>query len=269
MTFRAVALALVLAAPVGAEQIDEDGLDSLPSAQVVILGELHDNPFHHENQARAVAALEPAALVFEMLTEAQAERVTPELRGDEAALEEALGWADSGWPDFSMYYPIFAAAPDARVFGAAIPRDRLRQSIREGTTEALGRDAARFGLDMPLPEAQQATREAMQMEAHCNALPESLLPGMVLGQRMRDAALARAALDALEATGGPVALITGNGHARNDWGVPAKLALAQPLVTVLSLGQLEAPPGADGPPPYDLWLITDTPEREDPCAAFR
>jgi len=258
-----------LSAPVAAGQITPDAVADLPDAQVVILGELHDNPHHHENQADAVAALAPTALVFEMLTEAQAARATPEARADRAALEKALGWAESGWPDFSMYFPIFAAAPEAAIFGAAIPRDELRAAVREGSAEGFGPDGARFGLNVPLPDAQQATREAMQMEAHCNALPESLLPGMVLAQRMRDAALARAALEALASTGGPVAVITGNGHARNDWGIPAKLALAAPEVSVLSIGQLETQDDTVDAPPFDLWLVSPAPEREDPCAAFR
>jgi len=63
-----------LSAPVAAGQITPDAVADLPDAQVVILGELHDNPHHHENQADAVAALAPTALVFEMLAEAQAAR---------------------------------------------------------------------------------------------------------------------------------------------------------------------------------------------------
>ena len=89
---------------------------------VHVLGEVHDNPAHHAEQARRVTEIVPAALVFEMLTEAQAARALPELRGDPTALEEALGWAESGWPDFTMYYPVFAAAPEARILGAAVPR---------------------------------------------------------------------------------------------------------------------------------------------------
>ena len=85
---------------------------------VHVLGEVHDNPTHHAEQARRVTEIVPAALVFEMLTEAQAARALPELRGDPTALEEALGWAESGWPDFTMYYPVFAAAPEARILGA-------------------------------------------------------------------------------------------------------------------------------------------------------
>ncbi|RBI87167.1 hypothetical protein DRV85_03320 [Rhodosalinus halophilus] len=258
-------LALLHAAPGLTDEVGRDALTDLPAAEVVILGEVHDNPWHHENQAAAVAALGPAAIVFEMLTPEQADRVTPELMTDAPALAEALDWAESGWPDFAMYAPIFAAAPQARVFGAAVPREALREVVAgEG---GLPEDAPRWGLDAALPAEQQTAREAMQAEAHCDALPESMLPGMVRAQRVRDAALARAALRALDETGGPVAVITGNGHARTDWGIPAKLARAAPGISVLSVGQLEAAPEAD--PPYDLWLVTPEAERPDPCAAFR
>jgi uncharacterized iron-regulated protein len=93
-----------------------------------------------------------------------------------------------------------------------------------------------------------------------------VLPGMVEAQRLRDAALARAALEAMTATGGPVVVITGNGHARRDLGIPSVLALAAPKLRVLSIGQLEGSAGQDQP--FDLWVVTGTVARGDPCAAF-
>ena len=41
-------------------------LTALPAAaqDVVILGEVHDNPAHHAEQAAQVAAIQPRALVF-------------------------------------------------------------------------------------------------------------------------------------------------------------------------------------------------------------
>ena len=239
----------------------------LPPAQVVVLGEVHDNPQHHVNQAAAVAALAPTALVFEMLTPQQAARVTPALIGDGPALAEALEWEASGWPDFTLYHPIFLAAPAARVYGAAFDREAIVGTAKGGAARMFGPDAARFGLAEPLAEADLADRVAEQAEAHCGALPPGMLPGMVEVQRLRDAGLARAALKALEETGGPVAVITGNGHARTDRGLPAALAVAAPEVTILTLGQFEAPP--EGDPPFDLWLVTAPAERDDPCAAFR
>jgi hypothetical protein len=178
-----------------------------------------------------------------------------------------LGWEASGWPDFAMYYPIFVAAGDARVVGAAAPMEDVRAAVRTGAGAVFGADAARFGLDAPLPAPEQMLREAGQLMAHCNALPAEALPGMVEAQRLRDGWLARAALAALEDTGGPVVVITGNGHARADWGVPALLKVAAPEVEVLALGQFED--AAEAAPPFDLWLVTDPVDRPDPCAVFR
>ncbi len=256
-----VALVAALGLPAGAE---------VPRADVVILGEVHDNPAHHEWQAEAVAALQPAALVFEMLLPEQAEAVTPELRMDAEALEAALGWEARGWPDFGMYHPLFTAAPEAQVFGADLPHDTVRAALSDGAAavfeEVFDVPAADFGLDAPLPAVQQEAREALQDAAHCHALPEAVLPGMVEAQRLRDAAIAHAVIEAHAATGGPVAVITGSGHARTDWGVPAVLAVAAPDLSVHAVGQLESDP--DGDAPFDQLRITAPAEREDPCAAF-
>ncbi|GGH49703.1 hypothetical protein GVY41_05850 [Frigidibacter albus] len=257
----------VCAVPAFAEQIGPDALADL-RADVVILGEVHDNPVHHAHQAQAVTALAPAALVFEMLTPEQAAAVTDANRGDAAALGAALDWEASGWPDFTMYHPIFTAAPEAKIYGAALPRDEVRRSVTEGAAVILGADAERFGLTSPLPAAEQAAREADQMAAHCNAMPAEMMPGMVEAQRLRDASLARAAVQATAETGGPVAVIAGSGHARRDWGIPAALALAAPELSVLSVGQIEAEGDVEPGQPFDVWLVTEPTPREDPCAAF-
>jgi len=146
---------------------------------VVFIGEFHDNPAHHETQASRVASLAPAALVFEMLTEEQAAGATPDLRNAEDELRAALDWDAGGWPDFTMYYPILAAAPSARIYGAGVTRDAARQAMQDGFGGLMDDEAAAYGLDHPLPDDQQAVREALQMESHCNALPEDMLSGMV------------------------------------------------------------------------------------------
>ncbi|ARC90454.1 hypothetical protein B5V46_04705 [Rhodovulum sp. MB263] len=258
--------AALTATAAGAEEIGPAAFASLPAADVVVLGETHDNPEQHANQAAAVRALSPKALVFEMLTPEQAAKVTPGLRLDGVALGQALGWEASGWPDFAMYFPIFSAAPEARIFGAALPRDEVRRAVSDGSAAVFGAAAGIYGLDTPLPAAELEARVRDQREAHCNALPEPLLPGMVEAQRLRDAALARAARQALDETGGPVAVIAGNGHARIDWGLPAAFALVAKGARLISVGQIEV--AATGVPPYDYWLVTGAAERDDPCAAL-
>ncbi|WP_353473129.1 ChaN family lipoprotein [Salipiger sp. H15] len=243
-------------------------MSALMGANVVFLGEIHDNPAHHARQAELVAQIKPVALVFEMLTAEQAAQVTPALMTDAAALEAALGWDGSGWPDFSMYYPIFAAAPEAKVFGAELPRKEARALGEGDLARVFGPSAGFYGLDEPLDPDQEAARQELQMAAHCNALPLEMLPTMVNIQRLRDARLAETALEAYAELGGPVVVITGNGHARKDWGAPALLTRAAGEVSVAALGQGETGQGApDGA--FDLVEESAPAERADPCADFQ
>ncbi len=270
---RAFALGSALAAGLwAAAHADERGaafLADLVGHDVVLLGEVHGNPAHHRLQAQGVAALAPAAIVWEMLTPEQAAGLPDDLR-DASALARLLEWDQSGWPDFALYHPIMLAAPGALHLGAEITRGQTRLVFEQplaAVFEALfDQPAQPLGITTPLDDTDQAAREAMQAAAHCDALPEDLLPGMVDAQRLRDAALAAQVLAALDRTGGPVAVITGAGHVRRDIGVPRKLAHAAPDLRVLSLAMLEAEPGPDAP--FDRWIVTDAPSRADPCAAF-
>ena len=262
-----VLIATLLAGPANAGPLPADLPDRAAAAPVVIAGEVHDNPAHHVLQAELVAHLQPRALVFEMLTTAQAAVVTPDNRADQAALGAALDWANSGWPDFAMYHPIFTAAPDAVVYGAAVPRDAARAAMQTGIAAYFGAEAAAYGLTTPLPAEVQAAQEDLQQQAHCNAMPPEMLPVMVDLQRLRDAVLARETLRALDETGGPVVVITGNGHARQDVGIPAYLALLRPGLDVLTIGQQED--GAGAPGGFDILLSSPAVDRPDPCDAFR
>ncbi len=263
MRYLTFLLAILLACPGLAQGLD---IDAFAGADVIILGEVHDNPRHHAAQAEVVAALQPAALVFEMLTSAQAGLITGENRGDEAGLRAALKWDDAGWPDFSYYYPIFVAGKAARVLGAGLTRPAARKAFKTGVLLDFGAEAELYGLDRALDEAEQAARLEFQRAAHCNALPENLLAGMVELQRLRDAYLARAVVEALEAVGGPVVVITGNGHARKDRGLAVYLRAARPDVAIIAVGMAEGG-RIDGV--FDLVVSFAAEPRPDPCLAFQ
>lgn len=263
-----LALVLFLVAPIKAamssDLIPADVLNDMRQADVVILGETHDNPQHHLVQAEAVTALAPSAVVWEMLSEEGAARLTRKAVDDPEELARILQWAELGWPPLAMYLPVFQAA-DAPVYGALVPRTAARAAMETGAAAALGADAARFGLGVPLPDEEQAAREADQQASHCNAMPPEMLPKLVAVQRLRDAVLARAILRAYEETGGPIAVITGNGHARSDRGIPVFLSRVQPGLRVFTLGQSEE--GAiEGT--FDAVIDSPAAPREDPCAAF-
>jgi len=272
---RHLVFALCLSALPFSVAADEELISAFRDADIVFLGEVHDNPDHHVTQARIVAALQPDALVFEMIEAGQALAITPAVRSDPAELEALLEWEESGWPDFAMYFPILAAVPDAAIFGAGVPAEEVRRSVEDGAAAVFGDAAELFGLDRPLEAEQLALRLQLQQDAHCGAMPEALLPGMVEAQRLRDAALAEATVAALENARldddrPQVVIITGNGHAREDWGAPALLRtyFGQGRdIDIRTLGQFEAvvPDGA----PFTRVVAADPADRPDPCDSFR
>lgn len=253
----------------------------LAAADVVILGERHDNPVHHVGQAELTRLIAerrpPAALVFEMIPLTE-EPEMAELRGRGApgsAFGPLIGWEALGWPDWDMYAPILDAAPDAPVLGAAVPREAVRAALGRGAAavfaDDLGGDAARLGVDRSLPADIQAAMEEEQIVAHCNALPTEMAAPMVEAQRLRDAAFAATVLRGRELGDGPVILITGSGHGRVDRAVPYYLRAAAAELDVVSVAFVELGNGEFTPDgsPFDYVWLTEPHDRGDPCEAFR
>ena len=267
-----VTLALLSGAAPALAQEGMPYIDDLLGADVIIIGEVHDNPFHHENQAAIVRSIDPPALVFEMFGPdegGEANVLLSEMllgETDADLLADVLKWKENGWPDFDMYVPIIDGAPAAILFGGAVDRHDIAVAMESSAAEVFGEYAIDYALDEPLPEAEQAEREAMQFGAHCEAIPETLLPKMVEAQRLRDATLADTAVIAWAETYGPVVIITGNGHARADWGIPHYLRQIAPDMNVITIGQEE-----DGKPltmPFDYIMTTAGVDRGDPCEEF-
>ncbi len=257
---------------------------ALGEADVVFLGEVHDNPDHHAAQAWLTAMLAPAALAFEMIPR-EAEDALARLRregAEDGAIAAALEWEARGWPDFAMYAPILSAAPEAVVTGAEVSRAALGAAMHGGleaaAAEALGAAAGRYGLDAPLDAEAEGALVAELIASHCDAIPEAAARAMAPAQRLRDAALADAALRGRAyGGGGATVVIAGNGHARRDRGAPVYLAEAAALSSaVVGLVETAGDAGdaadwrayAGDPPLYDyLWFTAPAP-REDPCVAF-
>lgn len=254
---------------------------ALDSADVVIIGEQHDDPGHHRIQASIAAELtrraRPVVVAFEMIDETQRPTLDAFLAArprDAAALGARLDWDRSGWPDWALYRPI----ADAALAQAHPPAKPLAPA---NLPPALARDIARNGLNAAgiapglrevLRQAETRDGDALAVHAadiaasHCGMLPESALAPFALAQYARDATMAQAVVAAAAANpGARIILIAGNGHARKDVGVPRHLTRLKPGLKVLSIGLLEsATPDA----PFDHVWRTPALEREDPCAAF-
>lgn len=253
----------------------------------VLLGERHDNPDHHRLQADIVAALAAAgrrpAVVFEMIDEARQPALDAYLAGspgDAAGLGAAVGWAGSGWPDWSLYRPIAEAALAAGLALRAgnLPPGLTRAISRHGLA-VLPADRRRIlRLDQPLPAAMDAALRRDLFDAHCGALPMSAMDRLVAVQRARDAVMAGHMAAALADGQDGAVLIAGAGHTRLDRGVPATLRRLTPAEPVLAIAFMEVVTAATAPPdyadddgvlPFDYVWFTPRLSDADPCAGLR
>ncbi len=120
----------------------------------------------------------------------------------------------------------------------------------------------------PVPAAVQRAHEQAIAKGHCNLLPVDALAGMARAQIARDATLARA-IQPYAARG--VVLLTGNGHARVDVGVPYWLAPDDRAASI-AIGLLERDDAAnaeESPAVFDAYAITERAERPEPCDDLR
>lgn len=252
-----------------------DVLRRLRAADVVLLGELHDNPHHHARRAALLAAIGvPVVVVAEHLPRAAAfVRLPADAAGDtlrralEGAGFEARAWR---WP---LHEPLFTAVARAghTLQGGNLDRDAARRLAREGAG-ALPAPLRPLVDAAPLAADARAALEADLLRGHCGHLPRERSEGLVAAQRGRDAAMAAAMLAAMPSgasgTGAPVVLLAGNNHVRRDYGVPQLLSRHGAPLRVLSIAFVEPGGGASGSPPYDIVWTTPAATREDPCKAF-
>lgn len=275
-------LAGVIWDPVAGKEMTPEALvAALARKRFVLVGEFHDNPDDHRLQAWLIAQVKPQAVVFEMLDVDQAPaldafQAKPDWQPE--AMGAAVEWEKHGWPAWATYQPIAEAAKDtgARLVAANAERAKARAIVKGGLASLDATEVKALGLDRPLPEAADEALRAEIATSHCDMLPEDLLPGMALAQRLRDATMARTLLGAT-AGGTRAVLITGNGHARRDRGVPLALvdqgAKPEDIASVLlievdpeaSVPTDLVPVDADGHPAADLVWFTPSVVRPDPC----
>jgi uncharacterized iron-regulated protein len=238
---------------------------------VVVLGEVHDNAGQHALRAAALEALVAGgarpAIAFEQFDrerQSDIERARRERPADaDYLIAQAQGSPTWQW---SLYRPFvqLALEHDLPIVAANLSRaDAMK--VGTGGWEALPDSAARGDLlRRTFPEGFLRRHEQAIATGHCDLLPKEALPAIARAQIARDAVLASSIRPHI-ARG--VVLLTGNGHARNDIGVPFWLTPHERAGTV-SIGMFERGGSGDGALPagdFDAYVVTDRALRPDPC----
>jgi uncharacterized iron-regulated protein len=255
-------------------------LAEIAKANVLLLGETHDNPQHHELQqkmlnARIASGARPALVMEQLDADSQ------------PALDAALAGSDRDatlkamtdlikFSDWKFYRPFLVTAVDNKlpVIAANISSQQLQPVIWQGFS-ALDADALkRMAVEEVWSEGRENYMRRNIGGAHCGQIRDSLREGLTRSQRLRDAMMADSAISGI---GRGIVAIVGSSHARRDVGMPLYLSARAPLAHIYSIGFVEVIPGrnapesyetesASGEVPFDVIWFTTRVARTDPCA---
>lgn len=237
----------------------------IASAQVLLLGETHDNGEGHRLRAndlrdRIQAGWRPVIAMEQFDRENQpalaaAMRECPD--ADCVVARAAPGKSNWIW---AFYKPVITLAMEYKLplLAANLSRTDAGKVIKDGIVSALDAgEINRYGLDKPLPSAVLSAQVEEVRSGHCGMLPNEMLQPMALAQIARDVVMAET-LRPFAQRG--IVLLAGNGHVRRDIGVPFWLH-GQGLVTA-SVGFVEE---AGVPGEFDRERRIPPIERPDPC----
>lgn len=262
-----------------------DLTEVLTEADFVMLGEKHDNPDHHRLQAMLLKALvdsgQRPGLVWEMIAEDRSDALDRYLSSTGATprgLGSAVGWDETGWPDWAMYRPIADVAMAARLPQSAgdLSRDERRRVAQAGLQGLTAETTAVVIAGAPWSAEDRDNLEQELIDSHCGMLPASVLPRMASVQRARDGALALSVIEGATTDG--AVLIAGSGHARKDRGAPLYLRVVEPSQTTAAVAMFEVVADASDPASYlesygadafDAVIFTPRLDNADPCERFR
>jgi uncharacterized iron-regulated protein len=233
-------------APIGSWSVPGGGKVSGPDIiaraakrSVVLLGEMHDNPEHHQWQLQVLAALHavrPDMIIgFEMFPRRVQKALDQWVAGElsEAEFLVASDWNSVWSTDAKLYLPLFHFARMNRVPMAALNIDsRLRRATsakgfegvpeneREGITLPAAPSIAY--LDYLLPFYSEHERSGKKKGEASRDDPD--FRRFVESQQLWDRAMAQAIHSALDRPGRPLIVgIMGSGHIKYGYGVPHQL----------------------------------------------
>jgi len=272
-------LAIVLAAGVllaGCGIIKKDsaagritGMQEAANPQVLLLGEVHDNPQGHklryaELKKRVDGGWRPV-IAMEQFDHEDQELLDEAQKGclDAGCVIRVMN--KKGW-DWQQYYPVIQLALDRHLPIVAVNLSRTNASkvVRDGVASSFDtKTVAEYRLGEPISADWRKAQEREIRTGHCDMLPDMMVPGMVDAQMARDIWMAKLIRDQQPRD---VVLIAGNGHVRKDIGVPRWLNTVGTKLTVKTVGYVE---GGGMKEQFDEVRSLSAHKRPDPCAKFK
>ena len=276
----------------------------IASADVVYLGEIHDNPWHHELQLEVLRRLVETgaqpAIGFEFFNTGQTSDLmsftAPVTHSSnsvkssakaEQRLRSRLGWGKQRDDEWAAYFPIidYARQNNLAVFGTDLPAGIRRRITRMGISE-LSPIERRLIVDTGF--SNDAYRTLMQksfVQSHCGWNDPKLLDNLYQTWLARNDSMATAITDMLAATTDrPVVMIVGAGHTTYNMGIYERVATLMPSVRQVNIAfkpiqdaskpltdyfQTEEVECTVFSPVHEYLWFTQAIKRDDPCEKFK
>lgn len=204
-------------------------LQSLKPKQYILLGERHGRQAHQGREAFIIGALAEAGryptIAFEMMDHTQT-AVIAEYRRNSPEYALGLGltlnWAQSNWPSWSYYQPVFDAAftTKAVIIGADMTEAEQKTLELGPISEELRKKA---GFDY---------YKAQMTKAHCGLIDDAKAENLSRLQLARDAQMAKAMVSQTDPNHGSL-LIVGSSHIRKSGGIPVHLPPEKTTIILL------------------------------------
>lgn len=246
--------------PINQEQL----IAKLISADYILLGELHDNPHHHQTRSQLITAIttKKYTAVVEYLPTGQSVRFS----GSTLHSLEQSGFSPKAWP-WKLYEPLFEAIRSSGLplYGSNLDRSISKTIFSGGPLPStMESDYQKSALTS---DAKRSLEKDL-IDGHCGKLPAQYLEPMFKVQRITDISMAQVMM-----RHSPAILFAGNGHVRNDYGVPQVLRSLDPSKKRVSIGFIEeerrdSKALTELAKLYDYVWITPSIERADPCATL-
>ncbi len=210
----------------------QDLIFVIHDADIILLGEIHDNLFQHRARADLISKIQAKefTIVSEHLVSGSEITYSGKLLED----LETIGFNKKAW-SWPVHEVLYKKFEELRlpIFGGNLSQEDINNIY-------VGKKFSQSDVLYPIVKRSALDSQSKDkllndlVLGHCGVVEEDLLSFMFKVQRLRDASLAYIASKVA-----PAIVIAGNGHVRRDYGVPQILKKINPNGNIISIAFLE------------------------------
>ena len=218
----------------------------LAEHRFIIVGESHDDAWHHEVQRDVYRGLTSVRgdsakvlLGMEMVQRPYQEGLDKYVRGEieQDALLEAIDWRERWGFPVEYYAPLWqhARATESRVIALNARRELTRRCAKVGLEGLTEEERASLPAEMDLTNTAHRAWIKEIFEGHGMPMDEETLQNFYEAQVIWDETMAETAVKAMsdQPEEARMLVVAGTGHVINGWGIPSRIARRTCLAVII------------------------------------